>query len=240
MAEHDFAIELLDLDGIVPNEKNPQRGDIGAIMTAIAVDGWHGAVLCEKRRGKPRIFAGEHRWRGLAALNADGFTFSDGSHKSYEELLATPKLLLPPAGKVPVQTLSVDEIRAARKLVADNRASSLAETDDHRLAAMLREFAEEDGLLGSLFDGDDLDYLISSLDDDFGSGNIREVNTPGDRLADYLDSAIRSLILPYPSAQYEEVIRALDEAQVARGCESHSETVALLLREASVSEAATD
>lgn len=166
MAEHDFATELVALDAIVPNDANPQRGDIGAIATAIATDGWHSAVLCEKRRGKPRIFAGEHRWRALKALNADGFTFPDGTHKTYEQLLATPRLLLPPAGMVPIQSLTLDEQRALRKLIADNRASSLATTDDAGLAALLQELAADDALLGSLFDGDDLDDLLHHIEED--------------------------------------------------------------------------
>lgn len=232
MAEHQFQTELLPLDGIVPNERNPQRGDIGAIMTAIAVDGWHGAVICERRRGKPRIIAGEHRWRGLVELNEVGFTFPDGTHKSYAELVATKGLLMPPPGQIPVQVLSVDELRAMRKLVADNQASKLAMTDDEAMAAILRSFAEDDNLLGTLFDGDDLDELLRSLDADFNMGNIADGRTPAERANEYLDSAIRSLILPLPKDDYESVVRELDEIGKARSLDSHTQIVVALVHDA--------
>lgn len=165
MAEHAYETVLLDIDGLVPNDRNVNSGDVGAIATAIAVDGFHGQVVAQKQRGKPKIIAGEHRWRALAALQADGIVL-DGEHKSYEQLLATKGLLLPPAGKVPVQVLSVDDVRAVRKMIADNRASSLAVIDDSGLASLLQELASDDALLGSLFDGDDIDDLLHQIEED--------------------------------------------------------------------------
>src|SRR4051812_13024879 len=106
MAEFSYETTLIDIDSLVPNADNPNHGDVGAIATAIAVDGWHGVVLAEaptSRRKRPRIFAGEHRWRALSFLNTDGIVLDD-VELTYDELLARD-VMLPPKGKVPAQLL---------------------------------------------------------------------------------------------------------------------------------------
>lgn len=230
-----FETVLVDIDTLIPHGDNYNEGDVGAIMTAIAIDGWHGAVLAQapsKRRKRPRIYAGEHRWLALKMLQADGYTYPDGTHRTYEELLADPKILVPPAGQCPVQLLSLADLQAARKLAADNRASSLARPDELRLAQLLRTLDAEDGLLGSLYEGDDLEDMLKSLDAGFGQGNMASARTPADRLDDYLGSTIRSLILPLPAAEYERLVDALDKVQHARDLESHSATVVAVIQEA--------
>lgn len=166
MTEDDpFAITLVPIDSLIPSDPNPQVGDIGAVATAIAVDGWHLAVLCrapDETRTQPQIIAGHTRWRALTAIQRDGFDL-DGQHFSYEEL--AERVPLPPRGLVPVQVQTMNDLRAARKLIADNRASALASTDDAALVDLLRELAESEELFGSLFDADDLDALIADLDE---------------------------------------------------------------------------
>jgi hypothetical protein len=160
-----FAVELWPIAELEPHPRNPQHGDIGAIATAIAVDGWHGAVIAQSPRGRrkrPRLIAGEHRWRGLAALQRDGIDL-DGTHHDYEALRA--RVILPPAGYVPVQQLDISDEAARRKLLADNRASALATQDAPVLIDLLQELAASNELLGSLYDGEDLDALLKSLEE---------------------------------------------------------------------------
>lgn len=167
-----FAVQNVAIDSIVPHERNPNQGDVGAVATAIAIDGWHGTVLCQAPdgdRAEPRIVAGHTRWRALAMLQEHGYTYPEGGHVSYEELAA--RVPLPPAGTVPVQQLPMDDVRATRKMLADNRASALALTDDTEIVSLLTALAEEpDGLLGSLFDGDDIDLLIADIAANDGQG----------------------------------------------------------------------
>jgi hypothetical protein len=68
---------------------------------------------------------------------------------------------------VPVVWLEVDDDAVLRIVLADNRASDLATNNDADLAALLQELDEaERGLAGTLYDGDDLDALLASLNED--------------------------------------------------------------------------
>lgn len=66
--------------------------------------------------------------------------------------------------EVPVIWVDVDDERARRILVADNRTTRLGHDDPEALASLLTELAEtEGGLDGTGFDGDDLDALLVDL-----------------------------------------------------------------------------
>jgi len=161
--------ELWPIDDLQPHPDNPNEGDVGAIMTMIATDGWHGSVLCQApkgRRKRPRIVAGHTRWAALRALQDDGLTIDLGDGERlwpYAELAG--RVELPPAGQVPVELRSLSDLVAARKLVSDNQASRLATTDEAALAAVLQRLREEDRLLGTGFDDDDLSDLVGRLRD---------------------------------------------------------------------------
>ena len=51
----------LPIDDVRPHPDNPRQGDIGAIVTMIREDGWHGTIVVQKSTGY--ILAGNHRWR---------------------------------------------------------------------------------------------------------------------------------------------------------------------------------
>lgn len=166
MTEHQFTTELLDIAKLEPNPRNVNEGDVGAIATAIAVDGFHGTVICQDRGKKPpMIVVGEHRWRALRMLQQNGIELH-GVHRTYEQLLADKSLMLPPAGTVPGQVLKMDDTRAIRKMLADNRASALSMTADAELVVLLTELANDDALFGSLFEGDDIDVLLAQIEAD--------------------------------------------------------------------------
>lgn len=150
-----FAVVLWPIDRLQPHPDNPNQGDVGAVATAIAVDGWHGTTIAQERPDEdPRLIVGHTRWRALQFIQRDGFTIA-GYHFSYDEL--AERVLLPPPGVIPLQLLAVDDVRSARKLLADNRGSALATTDEAAELALLTALAEHDALLGSLYDGDDVD-----------------------------------------------------------------------------------
>lgn len=116
--------------------KNPRQGDVGAIHTSIERNGFYGAVLVQKSTGF--IIAGNHRV--LAAQHAGAAT-------------------------VPVLEVDVDDATALRILLADNRTNDLASYDTQGLAELLRGLAEEDDLIGTGYDGDDLDEMLKRLAD---------------------------------------------------------------------------
>lgn len=135
--ELDPAVPLTDLR---PHPKNPNQGDVGAIVESIETVGFYGTVTAQKpRNGRKhgRILAGEHRWRAAQAENAD---------------------------TIPVSWLDVDDDTALRILLADNQIGRLAQLDQAAQAAALQALASTDlGLSGTGTDADDLDLLLADL-----------------------------------------------------------------------------
>jgi site-specific DNA-methyltransferase (adenine-specific) len=82
-----------------------------------------------------RILAGNHTWKAAKALG-------------WQQIAATPVVC--------------DDQQALRILLADNKANDLATYDEPELVELLKQLADTDeGLLGTLFDEDELDSLIA-------------------------------------------------------------------------------
>ena len=118
------------------HERNVRQGDIGAICTSLEAHGQYRPIVVHKETN--RILAGNHTFLEAQSLGWD---------------------------KIAVTFVDCDEEQALRILLADNRANDLATYDDAALTAILQELATTDiGLLGTLFDGDDLDQLIADYE----------------------------------------------------------------------------
>lgn len=129
--------ELALLDAVRPHPKNPRQGDTGAIHESIQANGFYGAIIAQKSTGF--ILAGNHRWQAARQAGAT---------------------------EIPVTWVDVDDDHALRILLADNRTNDLASYDDNALAELLREIHEAHGnLIGTGYDGDDLDQLLTDLND---------------------------------------------------------------------------
>lgn len=123
------------IGGFSTHERNVRQGDIGAICTSLEAHGQYRPIVVHKETN--RILAGNHTFLAAQSLGWD---------------------------KIAVTFVDCDEEQALRILLADNRANDLATYDDAALTAILQELATTDiGLLGTLYDGDDLDALINDL-----------------------------------------------------------------------------
>lgn len=135
--ELDPAVPLGDLR---PHPKNPNQGDVGAIVESIETVGFYGVVIAQKPNGKRqngRILAGEHRWRAAKEEGAD---------------------------TIPVCWVDVDDTDADRILLGDNLIARLALMDQATQSAMLQALTSSDaGLSGTGYDNDDLDNLLNDL-----------------------------------------------------------------------------
>ncbi|MEO1064809.1 MAG: ParB N-terminal domain-containing protein [Actinomycetota bacterium] len=136
--------ELVDVDTLTPHPENPNQGDVGAIAVSIEEHGFFGTVLVQESTGT--ILAGEHRWQAARSLG-----------------------IL----EIPVTFVDVDDDQARRILLVDNRTARIGLDDPNALATLLTTLAGTDtGLVGTGYDGDDLDQILSDLmrDDpiDFG------------------------------------------------------------------------
>lgn len=164
-------LELVDIDSLEAHSENPNQGDVGAIVDLIVHNGWFGQTLVQTRDDQPdRIFVGEHRWRALRLLQSQGGVVRENGSETpldYAALTARAEALdlptLPPAGKCWVQRYAISDRLARRHMLADNRAHDLASYDDQQLAQILREIADEDGLVGTGFDDEALDELLRDL-----------------------------------------------------------------------------
>ena len=117
------------------HERNVRQGDIGAICTSLEAHGQYRPIVVHKETNQ--ILAGNHTFLSAQALGWD---------------------------KIAVTFVDCDEEQAMRILLADNRSNDLATYDDSALMLILQELATTDiGLVGTLYDGDDLDALINDL-----------------------------------------------------------------------------
>ena len=129
--------ELVSVDKLKPHPKNPRQGDVGAIHVSIEANGFYGSVIAQKSTG--HILAGNHRF--LAAKHAN-------------------------AEQVPVTWVDVSDEEAVRILLADNRTNDLATYNDDALAELLEGLMRDTGSIdGTGYDGNDLDELLSKLND---------------------------------------------------------------------------
>jgi site-specific DNA-methyltransferase (adenine-specific) len=123
----------INIDEIHTHPSNVRQGDVGAICESLKAHGQYRAIVFQKSTG--RILAGNHTWKAAKALG-------------WQQIAATPVVC--------------DDQQALRILLADNKANDLATYDEPELVELLKQLADTDeGLLGTLFDEDELDSLIA-------------------------------------------------------------------------------
>ena len=124
--------ELVPVGLLHLHPENPRQGDVGAIHDSITANGFYGALVVQRSSG--HVLVGNHRLQAAA-------------HAGVEEL--------------PVIWVDVDDDRARRIMLADNRSGDLASYDEAALVDLLSELAgTEEGLAGTAWDGDELDRLL--------------------------------------------------------------------------------
>jgi ParB-like chromosome segregation protein Spo0J len=133
--------ELVSVDALKRHPKNPRRGDVEAIASSIAHNGFYGAVVVQRSTG--HILAGYHRYEAAKRAGAT---------------------------EVPVLWVDVDNRTARRILLADNRTNDLASYDEIALAELLDTARTEGDLAGTAYDGAAVDKLLEDLANAHDSG----------------------------------------------------------------------
>ena len=129
---------VVPIDSVEPYGDNPRDGDVGSIAVSLERNGQYRPIVVNKR--DDAILAGNHTWKAAKSLG-------------WDEIAAT--------------FVDVDEATARRIVLVDNRSNDVASYDDQALADLLESIAAEEGpegLIGTGFDGDDLDELLADLD----------------------------------------------------------------------------
>ena len=122
----------IEIDEVHTHPSNVRQGDVGAICESLKAHGQYRPIVYQQ--STKRILAGNHTWKAAKALG-------------WQQIAATP--------------IICDDQQALRILLADNKANDLATYDEPELIELLKQLADtSDGLLGTLFDEDELDSLI--------------------------------------------------------------------------------
>lgn len=143
-------IELMELENLLPAEKNPKQHDILEIKTSINRFGFVEPIVVDERTG--RLVAGHGRLQALKTAKASGAT--------------------PPAGvseqngvwMVPVVRgwASRSKTEAEAYLVASNGTTIAGGWNNTELAEMLSELSKLDALDGTGFGREDIDKILQA------------------------------------------------------------------------------
>jgi hypothetical protein len=187
---------------LTPHPQNPNQGDVGAVIESIQTNGFLDPVLVQE--SNRRIIDGEHRWRAVQQMH--GTT-------------------------VPVLWTDVDDETALRFMLAANETARRGSNDDHVLAALLTDMAQqtERGLTGTGYTNEGLDQLLADLQTEHRDPRDYE-GDPAVKREGYDATDIRQLILVVDKQEYLWVLGMLREVQRREGIESNTDAVVHLLR----------
>jgi hypothetical protein len=183
---------------------NPRKGDDAAVAESIEANGFWGGILVQRSTGA--IIGGNTRYRAMVEAGETN---------------------------IPGFWIDCDDAQAKRIMLADNRTSDLAFYDDPLLVTLLGELhTTPEGLLGTGYDDDAYDLLLRQVDGD-GPTGVGQGNTPSDRRDQYDAADVRSIILAYDAAAYNDVIAKLANLREVHGVDTNAEVVAILVDNAS-------
>lgn len=144
MGKPQLATTRVALDTLEMWPGNARRGVVSGIKESIRVNGVFQPLIVQK--STKRIIAGNHRFLALSELHGE-------DPESF------------PA-EVDVILLDVNDSRASKMNVADNKTSDDASWDNEALLAQLVEIqAQEGDLVGTGFDPDEFEDLQAVVDD---------------------------------------------------------------------------
>lgn len=194
--------DLVPLAQLHPHPENPRRGDVDQIAESIGANGFYGAVVAQRSTG--HILAGNHRY--LAARRRG-------------------------LAQLPVVWVDVDDDRARRILLADNRTGDLAAYSNDGLLALLEGLAlTPEALAGTGYDPAALDDLRASAGDLVvlppQPTDATYAETPEEEAAraatrgvtpSIHEAGLRELILVYRAADHAEALALLGKLRDAAG-----------------------
>jgi hypothetical protein len=198
---HDAVVPLLvDIDSVSEWPDNPRSGDLEVLKESIRKNGFYAPIVVQRETNY--VIAGNHR------------------HQALREMGST---------QVPVLFMDIDDIEATRMALADNRTSDLAFYNDEQLFALLDHLVQTEGLEGSGYDRAAYELLLQQAENNDIVGGIRQGLTPDDRIDQYNQLDIRSIILPYEAAVYEKVATDLARLRRVWELDTNAEVVKQLL-----------
>ena len=128
-------LKEVDIDSIKEYPNNPRLGDIEKITESLETHGQYRPLTVNQNTME--ILTGNHTWLAMKELG-------------WEKALVT--------------FIDVDEEKAKKIVLVDNRLSDIADYDTDILTNMLQDMVED--LVGTGYVLDDLDELLNNVDDE--------------------------------------------------------------------------
>lgn len=208
MTEHVTVIrsESVPIDSITPHPHNPRRGDMARIERSLREHGQYQDIVVHEETGQ--ILVGNHRWR--AAKEKLGWTH------------------------ISAKFVSCTETKALEILAMDNRSSDDGRYDDAELSTLLEMIENNGNLLAAGYDAEDLDDLLARLEEQDAPAFDPAAAVGIDaRKADpsYAASGVRSIVLSYPTDEYEQVVAGLQHMCQRYQCDDFATAVSRMIPE---------
>jgi hypothetical protein len=196
---------------------NPRRGNVPMIAQSVEANGFYGALIVQQ--STRRVLAGNHRMQ--AAIQAG-------------------------IAELPVLWVDVDDDKAKRILLADNRTNDTASYAEGELVALLQELdMTEFGLAGTGYEAADLDDLLvhveSGAPQTNPDGTAPEQKAPSEpeegfnryeHRDEWEASGRRLIILDFPVPLFVWVQERLAEVGGPQGLEANTDIIVSLLQAA--------
>lgn len=130
---------LVSVEDIATHPKNPNRAEIARIVESIEENGFYGTIVVQRSTGY--IIKGNHTYRAAVAAGLE---------------------------EVPVTYVEIDDDRAVRIMIADNRIAEFGERDEEVLAELMKGL---DGLEGTGYSEEEFADLLAELGEGGGGGS---------------------------------------------------------------------
>lgn len=236
--------ELVPVAQLHPHPRNPRRGDVEAVMASITANGWHGAIVVQRSTGY--VVAGNTRLRAARALGFDRLpvVWRDVDDATAERMLVADNRATDlgyfDADALAELLVSADDLAGMLYGEADLELlgivlpspPTLADADSPAEGAELPGEGRipDDGSLGPATQDRASRANLAGVERAGGQVLVRE--TPAERVEDYQQAGVRSIVLPYGLEQYLAVTDCLRQVRQARGYSTNAEAVAALVGEA--------
>ena len=140
-------LETVKLSELKEFPDNPRVGDVRRIGDSLMKNGQYRPLTVNRKDNV--ILTGNHTYRAMLKL-------------CWEECLVT--------------YVDVDEDKAKKIVLVDNRLNDLAEYDQELLNKMLKELVEENDFFGTGYDSNEVEDMLKTVDMDFSVPVLEEEN----------------------------------------------------------------
>ncbi len=149
-------LDSVKITEIKVHPRNPRKGDVEVIRESMRENGFYGAVVVQRSTGY--ILVGNHRYEAACKEGAE---------------------------TVPVVWLDVDDDRAMKILLADNKTNDMAKYDEQALLDILSDVASlADSLKGTGWTESDLEFMCATKTD--------SLDKPEDIVSGFVDLGTKS------------------------------------------------